>query len=110
MYNDKPRTYNRDLAFARTLEHTGHSIDITITPFKETTLEMVVKVNGKEVDRYTGRECMERSNFPIKWWIEKHTPRGAHWCTELTKWYARDVVPVIEAETAKRNILHPSQR
>ena len=110
MYNDKPRTYNRDLTFPKTLEHAGLSIEITITPFKETTLEMVAKVKGKEVDRYTGRESLERSNFPIKWWVEKHTPRGAHWCTELTKWYARDVVPVIEAETAKRNILHPSQR
>ena len=110
MIFDKPRTYNKGLSFQKALKSGNHEIQITITPFQEVTLEMIAKVRGKEVDRYTGREFMERHNFPVRWWIEKHTPRGANWNADLAKWYSGDVIPVIEAETAKRNILHPSQR
>ncbi|HAI62786.1 MAG: hypothetical protein UU64_C0003G0053 [candidate division WWE3 bacterium GW2011_GWF2_41_45] len=110
MYYDNPRTYNKALTIPKTLSSGNHEIQISITPFQEVTVRMEARVNGKLVDTYMGKEEPSRSNFPVKWWIEKYTPRGKHWTTELVKWYTNEVLPVIEAETVKRNILHPSNR
>ncbi|HCC42226.1 hypothetical protein A2473_03640 [candidate division WWE3 bacterium RIFOXYC2_FULL_42_13] len=110
MIFDKERTYNKGLTIAKTLKAGNHEILVTIAPFQDVTIKMVARVNGKEVDRYTGRDVMDRNSFPIRWWVDKHTPKGVHWSVELTNWYAKEVIPVVEAETVKRNLLPPSSR
>ena len=107
---DRAFSYNKDLHFIKELEAGNIRIKIRITPFQAETIRMEAFKDGKKVDTYIGRNELGRHDFPIVWWIERNSKSGNNWNTLLLTWWLDTVVPEIERETLKRNMLSPSAR